>query len=326
MGHFYEDFLKLTDTNGIYIFAGSVSPENQPANVHVSLLNNSAFDVSGAKFALTTLIKTCDILGLDQGPGQGVEVWKKILSKIPPYLINSDGALQEWGWPGLKDNYNHRHLSHLLAVRPYQEITVDGDPVLYQAAMTALEKRDAHYEVSGHGVVNGALIAAGLKDARIVNKRLLQLTSRDYYFDSLSSSHNDHHGVFCTDTCNALPSILMEMLVDSAPGMLELLPALPSTLDKGAIAGVKGRDRVTVQELNWDLNNKSVRCTLRSDIDQTITLIERDGIETITTDAKVGHSPLGQMARTLELKAGTTTTVTLTLGELRNEAPQMTHP
>ena len=67
MGEFYEDFLTLTDTNGNYIFAGSVSPENQPANVKVSLLNNSAFDVSGAKFAFSAIIQTCRVLG-EGGP------------------------------------------------------------------------------------------------------------------------------------------------------------------------------------------------------------------------------------------------------------------
>ena len=109
MGNFYEDFFDPNvNTNGNYILAGSVSPENQPSNLAVSLVNNSTFDISGAKFCLTTLIQTCNILGLEQGPGQGVATWTDILNKLPPYLIggptNSDGALQEWTWPGLNDH------------------------------------------------------------------------------------------------------------------------------------------------------------------------------------------------------------------------------
>jgi len=105
------------------------------------LLNNSAFDVSGGKFCLTALVETCKILGLDQGPGQGVERWSNLLNKLPPYLINSDGALQEWGWPGLKDNYIHRHLSHMLPVWPFREISPEATPELFNAAAVVLAKK-----------------------------------------------------------------------------------------------------------------------------------------------------------------------------------------
>jgi alpha-L-fucosidase 2 len=317
MGRFYEDFLTLTDTNGNYIFAGSVSPENQPANLHVSLLNNSVFDVSGAKFALGALIQTCNTLGLDQGPGQELEKWSDLFKKLPPYLINSDGALQEWGWPGLKDNYKHRHLSQMLPVWPYREITPETTPDLFNAAAAVLARKDAYHENAGHGILHGALVAAGLKNGQSVNQRLLQLTRDDYYYVSLFSSHYDKHGTFCADTCNAVPGIMIEMLVSSSPGVLELLPALPPTLNQGAISGVKGRNRVTVQNLSWNLESNSVACILKSDIDQSITLMERSGIETINTSAKVSASPVGQIARVIQLKAGVSTRISIGLGRLR---------
>lgn len=317
MGLFYEDFLTLTDASGNYILAGSVSPENQPSNIHVSLLNNSLFDLSGAKFALSALIQTCNILGYDQGLGQGVETWNKLLNKLPPYLINSDGALQEWAWPGLDDNYIHRHMSHLLSVWPYQEITPEETPALFKAASAVLARKDAYHETAGHGILHGALIAAGLKNAQSVNKRLLQLTREDYYYSSLSSSHYNKHGTFCTDTCNTVPAIMMEMLISSSPGVLEFLPALPPELTEGGISGVKGRNRVTIQSLSWNNDDNSVNCTIKSDIDQDITLIERSGIDSINTDAPVSPSPLGQIARILRLKSGVSTAIAIGLGDLR---------
>jgi hypothetical protein len=317
MGRFYEDFLTLTDASGHYIFAGSVSPENQPANVHVSLLNNSIFDISGARFALTALIQTCHTLGLDQGAGQGVETWTKILAKLPPYLINADGALQEWSWPGLQDNYIHRHMSQMLPVWPYREITPEQTPELFRAAQMVLARKDAYHETAGHGILHGALVAAGLKNALSVNQRLLQLTRDDYYYTSLFTSHNDHHGVFCGDTCHAVPGIMMEMLIGSSPGLLELLPARPASLAQGSIAGVKGRNRVTVQDLSWDMSRSLVSCTLQSDVDQSITLLERDGIEGLKTGAGIEASPLGEIARVVRLKAGVSTPVTVNLGKLR---------
>jgi len=317
MGYFYEDFLTKTDKNGNYIFAGSVSPENQPSNVHISLVNNSNFDISGAKFCLTTLIQTCNILGLDQGSGQGVEKWTGILHKLPPYLVNSDGALQEWSWPALDDNYNHRHSSQLLPIWPYRELTPETNPALFKAAAKTLEEKDQYDYGTGHGLLHSALIAAGVNNDQAVNKKLLRLSREGFYFDSLCSSHNPNHDIFCCDVCNTVPTVMMEMLISSRPGTLELMPAVPQSLDNGEIAGVKGRNRVTIQDLRWNLDTNSVSCTLRSDIDQNITLIERSGIKTISTEARISASPLGQIARTIHLTSGQSFSIDMKLGQLR---------
>jgi len=318
MGYFYEDFLTRTDKNDKYIFAGSVSPENQPANLKVSLLNNSDFDISGAKFLLTALIQTCNILGLEKGKGQGVDRWNNLLKRFPPYLVNDDEALQEWSWPGLQDNYNHRHSSQLLMAWPYGEVSPEKDTVLFNAARKTLEKKDAfNYENAGHGLLHSALIAARLKNAGSVSNKLQRLFTEDFYFNGLCSSHYNGHGVFCTDVCNTVPAIIMEMLIASSPGQTEFLPALPKGLEKGTISGVKGRNRITIESLSWNLTSNSLSCTLKSDIDQSITLIERDGIKNINTKAKIAPSPLGQIARKIYLRAGENTNIAIELDKLR---------
>ncbi|MCL2487807.1 MAG: glycoside hydrolase N-terminal domain-containing protein [Oscillospiraceae bacterium] len=116
IGYFYEDFLQLKDANGKWIFAGSISPESQPSGVPYSLVNNSSFDIAGAKWGLETLIKICDILDDDAG-GQK-DVWQAILDDLPPYIINNIGALAEWSWPSLADRnaYTHRHSSGMIGV------------------------------------------------------------------------------------------------------------------------------------------------------------------------------------------------------------------
>jgi len=110
---------------------------------------------------------------------------------------------------------------------------------------------------------------------------------------------------------------MMEMLISSTPGALELLPALPPTLAQGSILGVKGRNRVTVENLSWNLPVNSVDCILKSDIDQEITLIERSGIKSISAKATVQSSPFGEIARRVQLKTGTSTPISIGLGELR---------
>ena len=205
----------------------------------------------------------------------------------------------------MKDNYNHRHSSHLIAVWPYHEIGSEKDSTLFAAALKTLTQKDNYnYENAGHGLLHAALIAAGLKNSSSLERKLLRLTREDYYYNSLCSSHYNGHGVFCTDVCNTVPAIMMEMLVSSGPGELELLPALPAALAKGSVSGIKGRNRVTVENLSWDMNRKLVSCILKSDTDQKITLIERTGIGSIKTSAKVESSPLGTMARLISLKKG----------------------
>lgn len=316
MGDFYEDFLTETEEDGTYIFAGSISPENQPAGLGLSLVNNSTFDISSARFALETLIKVCNLLGTEQGEDGGVALWSAMLERFPEYRINEDGALAEWAWNGLEDNYGHRHSSHLVGVWPYREITPEADPELYDAAVVALQKKDANYTgLQGHGVLHAALNAAGLKNAESVGYRLHQLATEDFYYDSLASSHDGGRQTFCTDTCNTLPAIMMEMLISSDEGVLEFLPALPEGLESGSISGVKGRNRTTIEDLQWDMDAGTVTATIRSDIDQTLTLIERQGIRRVESDAVVRHSTLGQIAREITLKAGESTTVTLYLDE-----------
>ncbi|GAA1007748.1 hypothetical protein Aple_071350 [Acrocarpospora pleiomorpha] len=311
MGDFYEDFLVEKDANGKYVFAGSISPENRPAG-GVPLSVNSVYDISGARFALSTLIETSKALGRDQDK---IAVWQEKLDNLPPYLVNNDGALAEWAWPDLanKNAYQHRHSSGLMPVWPYREITPEKNKQLYDAAKVFLQKKDGgSYENAGHGLLHGALIAAGLNNAESVNAKLMRFAKDDYYYSGLSTSHYNNKGVFATDVVNSVPTIMMEMLATTDPGTLELLPALPKGLKKGSISGMLGKSRFTIDDLDWDMDSHKVKVTLTSDVDQNLTLIQRDGIEQIT-GMQVQNSPLGNIARVLPLKKDQTVTLELTL-------------
>ncbi|GAA1501628.1 glycoside hydrolase N-terminal domain-containing protein [Dactylosporangium maewongense] len=312
MGDFYEDFLVKKDANGRYILAGSISPENRPAG-GVPLTNNSVYDISGARFALSTLIQTSRTLGRD---ADKIPVWQEKLDHLPPYLINNDGALAEWAWPGLanQNQYQHRHSSGLMPVWPYREITPETNLAQYNAAKVFLQKKDTgSYENAGHGLLHGALIAADLNNADSVNAKLLRFAKDDYYYSSMATSHYNNHSVFATDVVNSVPTIMMEMLAATRPGTLELLPALPKSLKKGAVAGMLGKGQFKIDNLVWDTDARKVQVTLTSSIDQNLTLIQRSGI-TAVTGGTVQSSPLGGIARVVPLQKGRTVTLDLTLG------------
>lgn len=318
MGYFYEDFLTEKDENGKYIFAGSISPESQPKGLGLSLTNNSTFDITGAEFILKTLLKTCEILGIEESDEAHLARWQQILNDLPPYLINKDGALSEWSWPSLKDsdNYGHRHSSHMIGVWPYRSINAEDTPKLYEAAQIALQKKDGNsYENAGHGLLHSAMIAANLNNGESANSKLLRFLKDGFYFDSLTTAHYNNQGVFCTDVANTVPGIMMEMCMSSTEDTLEILPAIPSDLSKGSISGLKAKCQVTLDQLDWDLEEGSVVCKLTSDVDQTINFILRDGISSIESDADIENSDLGDIARKINLKANTATELKIRLAE-----------
>jgi hypothetical protein len=151
-----------------------------------------------------------------------------------------------------------------------------------------------------------------LKDGAQVSTNLLKTLASNSIFRSLMTSHYPGLRVYNADASNTVPAIIMEMLTYSKPGVTELLPALPDYLTQGSISGVRGRNRVTVVSLTWNLSTKTVNATLLSDITQQITLLNRRGISSISSSAPVTSSPIGSFARVLSLQAGTNTTVSIT--------------
>ncbi|MDR1135737.1 MAG: discoidin domain-containing protein [Clostridiales Family XIII bacterium] len=324
MGDFYEDFLVEKDENGKYIFLGSISPENTPSGAR-PLSINSIYDISGAQFALEKLIETSTLLEKDTP--EDIAKWQAILDALPPYLVNNAGALAEWSWPALanSNSYSHRHSSGMMPIWPYREITPESDSTLFDAAVVAQQRKDGNnfsfsYENAGHGLLHGALIAANLGMSESVNNKLLRMARNDYYYNSLSTAHYNNYGTFAADVVNSLPTILMEMLAQSDEGLLELLPALPESLSKGSISGMLGKSRFKIDDLAWDMESKTIDVEITSDIDQTLTLIQREGIVGITGDADIASSPLGNIARLVSLEAGETVSLHLVLTGGETEA------
>ncbi|MFF3607952.1 glycoside hydrolase N-terminal domain-containing protein [Streptomyces sp. NPDC002463] len=236
---FYEDFLTRTDDDGHVVVVPSYSPENRPANASWVTVN-AAMDLSAARHALLT--------AAHYHP-EHADRWRALADRLPPHRINDDGALAEWAWPGLRDSYDHRHLSHLYGVWPLDEITPYDIPDLAAAAHRALELRGAEND-SAHGHLHHALIAARLRDGERVAHALDRVLDGDFFHDSLMSAHYPNRHVYNADAAHTLPGVLIEMLVQSTPDRLVLLPALPPALPTGRLAGVRTRFGAEV-ELTW---------------------------------------------------------------------------
>ena len=147
------------------------------------------------------------------------------------------------------DTYDHRHLSHLYGVWPLDEINPYDTPDLAAAAHRALELRGAEND-SAHGHLHHALVAARLRDGERVTRALGQVLDGDFFHDSLMSAHYPGRNVYNADAAHTLPAVLIEVLVQSTPDRLVLLPALPMTCPKGRLRGVRTRFGAEV-DLDW---------------------------------------------------------------------------
>ncbi|MGX1477816.1 UNVERIFIED_CONTAM: alpha-L-fucosidase 2 [Streptomyces canus] len=236
---FYEDFLTRTDADGHLVVVPSYSPENRPANGSWGAIN-AAMDLSAARHALLTAAAYHP---------EKAQAWHALADRLPPHRINADGALAEWAWPGLDDTYDHRHLSHLYGVWPLDEITPYDTPDLAAAAHRALELRGSEND-SAHGHLHHALVAARLRDGERVAHALGQVLKGDFFHASLMSAHYPNRNVYNADAAHTLPAVLVEMLVQSTPDRLVLLPAVPTTCPRGELRGVRTRFGAAL-DLTW---------------------------------------------------------------------------
>lgn len=235
---FYEDFLTRTGPDGHLAVVPSYSPENRPANGSWGAVD-AAMDLSAARHALRTAAA--------YHPGPDADRWRALADRLPPHRVNADGALAEWARPGLDDSYDHRHLSHLYAVWPLDEITPYDTPDLAAAAHRALQLRGAEND-SAHGHLHHALIAARLRDADRVGHALGQVLKGDFFHDSLMSAHYPGRDVYNADAAHTLPAVLVESLAHSTPGRLVLLPA--PAHPRGRLLGLRTRFGARL-DLTW---------------------------------------------------------------------------
>jgi hypothetical protein len=310
---FYEDFLTVTDKDGNYVFVPSFSPENNPGNLNPSCMMsiNASMDIAACREALANLVDACQTLGIES---DSIPKWKGILAKLPPYLLEPDGALKEWSWPTLGERYVHRHISHLYGIWPGDDIDPDRTPQLAKAALIA-DRHRIPERLAAHGRCHRALVGARLKDSYLVDSELRQLIEEGNVGPTLVCSH-DPYSAPMPDAQGGIPTIMMEMLAYSRPGVIEVLPALPPSLKKGSINGMLLRTFARLDKFAWDMETRAVDATITSARKQDITLMARHGIEQIAAPAGVLAAPLrpGSASCDLHLPEGKPVEIHFRLG------------
>jgi hypothetical protein len=283
---FYEDFLSGTEgADGRVVFYPSISPENSPVTAdrdqasHV--VPNATCDIAICREALTNLIASCRELGIET---DSAKRWEALLTRLPDYAINADGALAEWSYPGLGDRYNHRHSSHLYPLWPSLECSRERTPELFAAARRAVDKRlEAGLgNKSAHGILHILLVAARLEDPELALRMLDEFARLRFINTSMFTCHNPGPTIFNLDSTFTMPAILMKLLVHSEPGRLTLLPALPTDrLPTGTATGIRARGGVKLEMLHWNMATRSVTVHLRADHAHELALSCRHALRSV---------------------------------------------
>ncbi|ULT57632.1 glycoside hydrolase N-terminal domain-containing protein [Neobacillus drentensis] len=266
---FYEDFL-IEDSNGTYRFTPSYSAENGCGD-------NATQDIAVAKEVLTNLISAHKELGLESDE---ISKWETMLSKLPPYLVNKEGAIQEWSTPGKEENYNHRHFSHLYPIFQSNEFSSSSNPVLWNASKMALEKRLEAWlrnkegdTSSTHGRMHAALCATKFGMSQLVYEILQMMVVNDSMYPTMVTSHYNNQNVFNVDGNGAIPQIINEMLIYSNnDSQITLLGALPEQFSKGTLKGLLLPKQLLVKELKWDTEKREIMLEIESAIKQQVTI------------------------------------------------------
>ncbi|MEW2401811.1 glycoside hydrolase N-terminal domain-containing protein [Streptomyces sp. NPDC046862] len=272
---FFEDFLTREDADGHLVLVPSYSPEVGPKGERGAAGVNATMNVAAARHALTIAADVCARLGIEQ---EAVGRWRALAERLPPYRVDEHGALAEWAWPGLETADDHRHISHLYPVWPLHDITPDDTPELAAAAREALLRRGDE-NLSAHGSLHRALVAARLKDGETAKANVLKILGQNMVYRSLMTSHNPDLDIYNADASHCLPAVFTEMLIDSRPGVIEVLPARPPEWQRGSLRGIETRAGVRVEELRWNVEEGVARVVLMSARERTVVVVCRTATE-----------------------------------------------
>jgi len=174
-----------------------------------------------------------------------------------PQVSPSTGWLEEWMTPDNLGDAAHRHLSPLIGLFPGDRITADQSPAaLIAGAANLLTARGM--SSYGWGMAWRAACWARLKNPDKAYQAVTTVLrpSVNYsngaainLFDMYNLSSNS--SVFQIDANFGTPSAMLEMLLYSRPGLIELLPATPSAWSaSGSATGVPARGAFTV-DMVW---------------------------------------------------------------------------